>query len=100
MGAALARITHPVAMQQCAVVLAVPTTRQRERERGYNQAALIAQAFARETEKVYAEWLERAPAASSQTTLQPAKRAANVAGAFRLRSSAADRVQGARPAHR
>ena len=31
-------------------------------------------------------WLEREPATSSQTTLQPAKRAANVAGAFRVRS--------------
>lgn len=96
MGAALGGVQLPAAMQRCTVVLAVPTTRQRERERGYNQAGLIAQAFARKTEIVYAEWLERTPAASSQTTLQPAKRAANVAGAFRLRTDVMDRAQGAR----
>jgi ComF family protein len=96
MGAALARVPRPEAMSACDVVHAVPTTKNRERERGYNQAALIAQACARHSRNHYVEWLERAPAASSQTTLQPAKRAANVAGAFRLRSGAADSVEGMR----
>jgi ComF family protein len=79
-----------------AVVQAVPTTKARLRERGYNQAALIAQAFARKTQIPYVEWLDRAPATSSQTTLQPAKRAANVAGAFCLRPAEQQSVAGCR----
>jgi ComF family protein len=96
MGSALARVQRPETMAACTVVQAVPTTKSRERERGYNQAALIAQAFARESRNQYVQWLERAPASSSQTTLQPAKRAANVAGAFRLRSDVMDSVRGTR----
>ena len=87
---------RPESMSLCSVVHAVPTTRTRIRERGYNQAALIAQAYAREIRNDYVEWLERAPASSSQTTLQPAKRAANVAGAFRVRSEAVESVRGRR----
>lgn len=96
MGASLVRVPRPEAMSLCSVVHAVPTTRARMRERGYNQAALIAQAFAREIRNDYVELLERAPAASSQTALQPAKRAANVAGAFRVRADAVDFVRGRR----
>ena len=93
MGDALARVPRPESQTRSLVVQPVPTTKSRLRERGYNQAALIARTFARNTKFPYVEWLERAPAVSSQTTLQPAKRAANVAGAFRLcdRHSAAGR---------
>ncbi len=87
MGGSLSRLSYPETDLSNAVVQAVPTTKSRMRERGYNQAALIAQAFARNAKIPYAELLERAPAASSQTALQPAKRAANVAGAFRLRAT-------------
>ena len=83
MGESLARIQRP-ALNGSAVVQAVPTTKSRLRERGYNQAALIARAFARSTSLPFVEWLERAPSSASQTTLQPAKRSANVAGAFRM----------------
>jgi ComF family protein len=95
MGAALVHVQQPPAMRAASVVVAVPTTRSRIRERGYNQAELIAHAFARQSDLPLVHWLERAPAASSQTTLQPAKRAANVAGAFRLRSGAEKAVQNA-----
>lgn len=93
MAAAMARVLLPDAMRTCDVVQAVPTTRSRVRERGYNQAGLIASSYAEQTRRMHVNWLERAPASSSQTTLQPAKRAANVAGAFRLcdRHSAAGR---------
>ncbi len=84
MGEALAQVRLPATMQHCRYVQAVPTTRSRIKERGYNQAALIASAFAHASGRQCVEWLERAPSSSSQTTLQPAKRAANVAGAFRL----------------
>lgn len=95
MGRALAQLQLPALMEQSLLVQAVPTTRSRIKERGYNQAALIADAFAIATGRQCVHWLERAPSASSQTALQPAKRAANVAGAFRL-STAAELVRGAR----
>lgn len=94
MGSALARIERPAPGSLNVAVQPVPTTAARIRERGYNQAALIAHAFAQCANFPYVEWLERAPAASSQTTLQPAKRAANVAGAFRLRDFARHNAEG------
>ena len=96
MGSTLARVHRPEPMSLCTLVHAVPTTATRIRERGYNQAALIAQALARKIELPCADYLERAPAASSQTTLQPAKRAANVAGAFRVRADMAGAMRGER----
>ena len=96
MAAPLARLPQPTAMRSSDVVLAVPTTKNRLRERGYNQAGLLAAAFAAVTGRKHVDWLERTPGASSQTTLQPAKRAANVAGAFRLRADRHNEVQGAR----
>jgi ComF family protein len=95
MGEALARVALPIAVRSCTAVQPVPTTKSRIRERGYNQAALIAEAFARHSQIPMVDWLERASSSSSQTTLQPAKRAANVAGAFRLRLGAEDRVENA-----
>ncbi len=64
-------------------IVPVPTTRARVRQRGYNQAARIARELARLLDRRAAEWLVRAGASGSQTTLQPAARRANVAGAFR-----------------
>lgn len=95
MAAALTRVQLPDIMRQCGYVQAVPTTSSRIRERGYNQAGLIAQSFAAQSGRRYVNWLERLPGTSSQTTLQPAKRAANVAGAFRLRPAEAGLVRGA-----
>ena len=95
MAESMTRVLLPDAMRRCDVVQAVPTTASRIRERGYNQAALIAQAFTQLTGRSYVEWLQRAPSATSQTALQPAKRAANVAGAFMLRPADRDAMQGA-----
>ena len=92
----MSRVMLPEAMRGCEFVQAVPTTNTRIRERGYNQAALIANAFAKIVEKSAVDWLERTPGKSSQTTLHPAERAANVAGAFRLRSACRNTVKGAR----
>ena len=95
MAAAMAQLELPRQMASCDLVQPVPTTNSRIRERGYNQAALLGAAYAQDTSKQFVEWLERTPGASSQTTLQPAKRAANVAGAFRVRSAALGSVAGA-----
>ena len=96
MGQAMSRQLMPPEMGSCEIVQAVPTTTSRIRERGYNQAALIAKAYAKATGKHVVEWLERTPGKSSQTTLHPAERAANVAGAFRLRPAQRNLVHGAR----
>jgi ComF family protein len=96
MGEALSRIDVPDALRASDVVQAVPTTRNRIRDRGYNQAALIATAYAQKSGKTLVDWLERAPGKSSQTALHPAERAANVAGAFRLRPAYRHCVTGSR----
>jgi ComF family protein len=67
------------------VVVPVPTTRTRRRERGYNQTELLAQAFARRTGRVVAAVLERIGGSATQTALRPMARGTNVAGAFRVR---------------
>lgn len=64
------------------LVVPVPTTRLRLRERGYNQAEVLARAFARDSGRTVICGLQRNAGASSQIALQPAARLANVAGAF------------------
>ncbi|HEX7089041.1 MAG TPA: ComF family protein [Longimicrobiales bacterium] len=66
------------------LVVPIPTTRRRLRERGYNQAELLARGLARHTGRTVIAALERVSAAASQTALQPAARRANVAGSFRV----------------
>src|SRR5690606_25429429 len=66
----------------------VPTTEGRLRERGYNQAELLAREYAKRTGLELGAWLRRTGARGTQTTLQPAARAANVAGAFALTAEA------------
>jgi ComF family protein len=75
------------------VVMPVPTTASRLRERGYNQAELIAQNVAKRLGLECVQILERTSGKSTQTTLQPAARGANVAGAFRVRPDACNRVR-------
>ena len=65
------------------VLVPVPLTRRRFRERGYNQAALIARALSRVWDlPVGEELLTRRREGGSQTALTPEERALNVAGAF------------------
>jgi ComF family protein len=66
-------------------VIPVPTTEARLRDRGYNQAELIAREVAKKLGIGFENLLERTGSKGSQTTLQPAARGANVAGAFRMR---------------
>ncbi|HEX7049626.1 MAG TPA: ComF family protein [Longimicrobiales bacterium] len=82
--------------EEAALVVPVPTTRTRLRERGYNQAGLLAEALAQRTGREARPLLERTGARTTQTALQPAARGANVAGAFRIAGTEAAReVRGA-----
>jgi ComF family protein len=66
------------------LVVPVPTSSLRLRERGYNQAELLARALAEQSGRILLLALERGTGGGSQTNLQPAARLANVAGAFSL----------------
>jgi ComF family protein len=61
----------------------VPLARARERERGFNQATLLAERVGeRVGVRVRPGWLARLRATASQSDLSAAERRANVAGAF------------------
>jgi ComF family protein len=64
------------------LVVPVPTTPARLRQRGYNQAELLACAVVARSGRTTLNALRRGSGASSQTALQPAARLANVAGVF------------------
>jgi ComF family protein len=69
------------------LVVPVPVHSGRERTRGYDQAALIAAVVAARLGLPLAHPLERGRATVAQFELGRGERAANVAGAFRLRGS-------------
>lgn len=69
------------------VVVPVPVHADRERRRGYDQAALIAVVAATDLRLPFASALERGRATIAQFELGRGEREANVAGAFRLRAS-------------
>ena len=74
------------------VLVPVPLGARRLRERGYNQAAVLARALAaRCGARVDERVLTRARETRSQTALSPRERWENVAGAFTARGSVADR---------
>ncbi len=80
----MAQVPLPPDVAQARLVVPVATTAARRRTRGYNQAALLASALAKRTDRQVLEALERSTATSSQIALQPAERGANVSGAFRV----------------
>jgi ComF family protein len=82
MAGRMARVLWPADAHEPAVLVAVPTTDRRLRERGYNQAQLLADALATATRRQVRALLRRVAGLRTQTALQPAARAANVAGAF------------------
>lgn len=95
LGAMMAELRLPPDVEEEArIVVPVPTTATRIRERGYNQAERLASVFAARTERELCHLLTRAGALSTQTVLQPAARGANVAGAFRVADGAARRIEG------
>jgi ComF family protein len=95
MGAAMARLRLPdVAAGEPRIVVPMPTTPARIRSRGYNQALLLATDFASRRSLEVVEGLERTMGGASQTTLSPAARHGNVAGAFQPAASTFRRVEG------
>ena len=93
----LARITWPDdVVEERAALIPVPLAASRERERGYNQSALIAWGLApRWAIPVWTDILERTRVTRTQTELTPGERLSNVAGAFRVRHSAHATLRGA-----
>ncbi len=92
----LARVSLPAdTLAEANFVVPVPLSAARLRERGYNQAALLAAALAERTGRnVAPDVLRRVRATDRQTTLHPEERRANVAGAFTVRPEWRDRVEG------
>jgi ComF family protein len=98
MAARMSRVHWPAdVIEERSLVVPVPLSTTRLRERGYNQAALLAGPVA-------ARWgieslplaLERTRHSVSQTTLTPSERTMNVHGAFRVNGpEAAARIVGA-----
>ena len=97
---ALARPLAELMVEQCgaslpdgiAAVVPVPLAGDRERERGFNQAALLAERIARRLDvPVRARWLARRRATRPQSDLPAAERLANVRGAFRATRAVAGR---------
>jgi len=93
LGAAIARRWREVGVGGD-VVAHVPVSTERLRTRGYDQAALLARAVARELGRPAIRALERHRATVPQFELDRSKRAGNVAGAFRVRAAARDAVSG------
>ncbi len=85
LGAAVARRWARVG-SGAEIVVPVPVHAERERRRGFDQAALIAEVAAGRLRLPVARALERGRATVAQFELGRDERAANVAGAFRLRS--------------
>lgn len=96
MGDALARLVNrdSVLGGRRALVVPVPTTAERLRSRGYNQAELLAKRLAEVRDLPMREALRRPEARPSQTSLTPAERLENVRGAFES-TGAGDVVRGA-----
>jgi ComF family protein len=94
MGHELAKVGLP-AEDRSSLVVPVPTTSQRRRRRGYNQAELLAESFAERTGRAVRRPLVRRSEGRSQTSLTPAERRENVRDVFAPSPSDAD-VVGAR----
>jgi ComF family protein len=90
----LARVPLPRDVhEEAGLVVPVPVSAVRMRERGYNQAALLARAFAGLTGRDCApDLLRRTRATETQTALHPDERRANVAGAFEVADNEAGRI--------
>ena len=97
MGAEMAR-RAPEAVRRADCVVPVPTSRRNLRRRGYNQAAVIADALAAGLNKPLVPCLERQRQVGSQTALNPMQRRANVSGAFLLPGRFRNVVAGSRVA--
>jgi ComF family protein len=93
----MARLPWPRdVVEERAALVPVPLARTRERERGFNQSALLARALgARWGLPVHERAVERTRVTASQTRLTPGERRGNVSGAFRVAPGAGAALRGA-----
>lgn len=85
----------PAARDPSTVVVPVPTTRTRRRRRGYNQAAVLAEAVGAALDLPVLRALLRRPGGTTQVALQPVERGRNVLRAFSVgEESRARRIRG------
>ena len=95
MGAAMARLPLPRnVLRDKAVLVPVPTTAERLRIRGYNQAGELAQSVSRRLEIPVMDALSRTRSGVTQVALHPSERWANVRGAFAPRGAPEGLPQG------
>ncbi|HET8654709.1 MAG TPA: ComF family protein [Longimicrobiaceae bacterium] len=96
MGVQMAALPLPLeAEEEVRFVLPVPLSHGRMRERGYNQAEVLARAVARARRReCRPDMLLRSRATGRQATLHPAERRANVAGAFQVPDAAVQAIHG------
>lgn len=81
--------------EEARLVVPVPTSMARLRERGYNQAGRLAEAYAARTGRTFdPALLARTRATATQTTLHPGERRANVTGAFATPSGRQEALRG------
>jgi ComF family protein len=78
------------------VVVSVPMWRQKERMRGFNQAAIIAELIAKDNGLKQIELLERVRETKPMYGLDKQAREVNVNGAFRIKQNLRDKLVGAR----
>jgi ComF family protein len=92
----MARSRWPVDVQrERSCLVPVPLTSSRERERGFNQAEVLARALAPHWGTAVVPALRRTRMPVSQTRLTPGERSVNVTRAFTVASAGAPLVQGA-----
>ena len=85
------------ALEQATCVLPMPLSDARLRERGYNQALLLARALCRgQAAPVHAHWLQKWRDTPAQSELSRTERLTNVAGSFVLAPQHRRRLRGAR----
>jgi len=97
MGDRMARLDWPPdVIHERAAVVPIPLAIVRQRERGFNQSALLARAIARKWGvREWADVLVRSRATTTQTRLTPEGRRRNVSGAFRVAHGARRTIAGA-----
>ena len=99
LGAPLAALSFPAlarALGDCDAVVPAPLHRDRLRKRGYDQAVLLAEAWAGLAQKPCWEPLERVRATERQVGAGAADRLENLAGAFAVHARRGRKVAGAR----